>query len=168
MAMTSVTPPSGDAAMLSKYDEETLLQKLVDYRQLTKQTSKEMNRLHRKLVIRRLQRKSGRRCFDLAEKARSLGVAFEGGDGKDGKDGRSGGCGRHASGGALGALDRYRTADDCACAPSPHGCLSLGGFSEGEEEEAEAAGPDPAGPDPAALAPAAPSAVAALAASWFL
>ena len=127
--MTSVTPPSADAAMLSKYDEETLLQKLVDYRQLTKQTSKEMNRLHRKLVIRRLQRKSGRRCFDLAEKARSLGVAFEGGDGKDGKDGRSGVCGRHPSGGALGALDRYRTADDCACAPSaPFGVV------ESEEE----------------------------------
>ena len=126
--MAGVTP-SGDAKMLSKYDEETLLQKLVDFKQLTKQSSKEINRLQRKLIVRRLQRNNGRRCFDLAEKARSLGVTFEGaaaaGDRKDGGSD----CGRHPSGGGLSALDRYKTADDCACAPSaPIGVVE----SEGE------------------------------------
>ena len=122
--------PTGDVAMLSKYDEETLLQKLVDYRQLTKQTNKEINRLQRKLVLRRLQRKSGRRCFDLADKARSLGVAFEGGAASDGKDGNSE-CGRRqtSAGGGPCALDRYKTADDCACTPS-----APVGVVESEEE----------------------------------
>lgn len=113
--------------MLSKYDEETLLQKLVDYRQLTKQTNKEINRLQRKLTLRRLQRKSGRRCFDLADTARSLGVVLEGGAAGDRKDGDPE-CNRQSAGGPC-ALDRYKTADDCACTPS-----APVGVVESEEE----------------------------------
>jgi len=125
-AAISVTP-SGDGPMLSKYDEETLLQKLVDYRQLTKQTNKEINRLQRKLTLRRLQRKSGRRCFDLADTARSLGVVLEGGAAGDRKDGDPE-CNRQSAGGPC-ALDRYKTADDCACTPS-----APVGVVESEEE----------------------------------
>ena len=127
MAAAIRITPSVDATMLSKYDEESLLQKLVDCRQLTKQTNKEINRLQRKLILRRLQRKSGRRCFDLADQARLLGVAFEGGGARDRKD-ENPKCNRQSAGGPC-ALDRYKTADDCACTPS-----APVGVVESEEE----------------------------------
>ena len=114
--------------MLSKYDEESLLQKIVDYRQLTKQTNKEINRLQRKLSVRRLQRKSGRPCFDVCEEARPLGVIFEDGRGSDGSNGHCLTWSRSATGGPC-ALDRYKTVDSHACAPS-----SPVGFVESEEE----------------------------------
>ena len=115
--------------MLSKYEEESLLQKIVDYRHLTKQTNKEINRLQRKLSVRRLQRKSGRRCFDLCEEAQSLGVIFE--DGRGSVEKSNGHCltwSRSAAGGAC-ALDRFKAVDIHACAPS-----SPVGLVESEEE----------------------------------
>jgi len=74
-----------------------------------------------------LQRKSGRRCFDLADQARLLGVAFEGGGARDRKD-ENPKCNRQSAGGPC-ALDRYKTADDCACTPS-----APVGVVESEEE----------------------------------
>ena len=75
--------------LLSAYDEEVLYRKLRDYRLMRRASSaaasdheKRVNRLHRKLEVRRLQRKNAAigKCFDLRREAAKLGFVSEAAD----------------------------------------------------------------------------------------
>jgi hypothetical protein len=106
MSTASMPAPS----LMSPYEEDVLYHKLTDYRQLTtSKRSKELNRLYRKLSVRRMQRKSGgKNCFNLAKDAQRLGMMTDTGDGGSRLEDDEVVAKPVGNGGGVRALDRYQ------------------------------------------------------------